>query len=79
MHDVIYKVTSQQIIRMEREIDFLDLKTHILDLSNYQKIPVWDFNDLLFTPDGICIYTLDEKIVEVYKKGLDAYERKRGV
>lgn len=79
MYDVIYKVTAKQVKRMEREYDFLDLKTHILDLSNYYRVPIWDFNDLIETPDGICIYTYDEEIANRYKNGLDLLSRKRGV
>ena len=79
MYDVIYKVTSKQVVKMVRDEDFLDLKTHILDLSNHSTIPVWKLNDLMDTSDGICIFTHDEKIAEVYKDGLATYERNGGV
>lgn len=79
MHNVIYKVTSKQVIKMIKEEDFLDLKTHILDLSNHSVIPVWKMNDLFDTPDGICIFTHSEEIAEVYKQGLATYEKNGGV
>ena len=78
MHDVVYKVTSKQVVRMVKDEDFLDLKTHILDLSNNNKIPAWGLNDLIDTPDGLCIFTHDPKIAEVYREGLAKYEENGG-
>lgn len=79
MKNEIFKVTSKEVITMVEDEDFLNLKTYILDLSNYFKIPIWNFNNLVETPDGVCIFTYDKKIAEVYKEGLKTLERKGGV
>ena len=78
MKNVIYKITSKQIIKMVENVDYIEEKEYILDLSNNEKIAIWDFNDILMTRDGILIFTRDEKIVEVYQSGLRMLEKKKG-
>lgn len=78
MQNIIYKVTSKQVTKMVKDEDFLNMKTYFLDLSNNSKIPVWKINDLIDTPDGLCIFTHDEKIAEVYRDGLATYEKNGG-
>lgn len=78
MQDVIYKVTSKRVVKLEREKGFLDMKTYFLELSTNTKIPAWKLNQMIVTPDGLCIFTHDEKIAEVYKDGLATYEKRWG-
>lgn len=78
MQDVIYKVTSKRVIKLEKEKGFLDMKTYFLVLSSNIKIPVWKLNQLIQMPDGICIFTHDEKLAEVYRDGLETYEKNGG-
>ena len=77
MKNVIYKITSKQIIKMVENVDYIEEKEYILDLSNNEKIAIWDFNDLLLTHDGVRIFTRDEKIAEVYQNGIKMLETKK--
>ena len=77
MKNVIYKITSKEIIKMVENVDYIEEKEYILDLSNNEKIAIWDFNDILMTRDGIRIFTRDEKIVEIYHGGLKMLETKK--
>lgn len=78
MKNEIYKITAKEIIKMIENVDYIEEKEYILELSNNQKIPIWDFNDLLDTDEGICIYTRDKNIVKIYQNGLKMLDNKKG-
>ena len=78
MKDVIFKVTSKRVVKMQKEKGFLDMKTYFLDLSTNDKIPVWKMNQLVHVSGEICVYTQDEKLAEVYRDGLETYEKNGG-
>lgn len=78
MQNVIFKVTSGKVVKLIKDENFLDLKTHVLLLPENLKVPVWNFNNLIKVNEEICIFTYDEKIAEVYKAGLKIYESKGG-
>lgn len=76
MHDVIFKVTSKEVVRMEKGKNFIDIGTTILILATNTKVRLWDFYDVLETPEGKCIFVYDEKLVEHYKNGLELLEKR---
>ena len=70
----IYKETSKQILKMVEDVDYLDCRDHIVDLSNQLITYKVYFDKLLTGPDGLVMFTELKSRVNDYQERIKKKE-----
>jgi hypothetical protein len=70
----IYKVTSKQILKMVENVDYLDCREYIVDLSNQLRVDKVYFDTLLTSVDGYAFFTELKSRTNDYQARLKAKE-----
>lgn len=70
----IYKVTSKRILKMVEDVDYIDCRDHIIDLSNQLRVDKVYFDTLLTSVDGYAFFTELKSRTNDYQARLKAKE-----
>lgn len=70
----IYKVTSKRILKMVEDVDYLDCRDYIVDLSNQLITYKVYFDTLLTGPDGLVMFTELKSRVNDYQERIKRKE-----
>ena len=75
----IYKITSKRILKMVEDVDYLDCRDYIVDLSNQLITYKVYFDTLLTGPDGLVMFTELKSRVNDYQERIKRKEWKSTV
>lgn len=66
----IYKVTPNQTKKLIEDVDYLDCKNCIIDLSNQFTITKEMFNEILLNFEGYCSYVTERSMLMEIERDL---------